>query len=84
MRNNRNIQIVCCQINPHKHTQRVADPIFTAALVFFLEKSVNLPLNFNTLSLLRVTSVTGAVSPAVDANQAASYVYCGRYIHLQT
>ena len=40
--------------------------------MFPLEKSVNLPLNFNTLSLLRVTSVTGAVSQAVDTNQLLS------------
>jgi len=72
LRNNRNIQIVYCQINPHKHSQRAADLILTAVLVFLLEKSVNLPLNFNTLSLLCVTSVTGAVSPAVDVNQLLS------------
>jgi len=58
--------------------------MFTAALVFFLEKSVNLPLNFNTLSLLRVRPVTGAISPAVDVKQAVNCVYCGRYIRLQT
>jgi len=80
LRNNRNIQIVYCQIKPHKDTACC----WSAVFVFFLEKSVNLPLNFNTLSLLRVTSVTGAVSPAVDVNQAVSCVYCGRYIHLQT
>jgi len=89
LRNNRNIQIVCCQINPHKHSQRATDLMFTAALVFLLEKSVNLPLNSNTLSFLRVTPVTGAISPAFDVSQLLSInkqsvVYCGRYIHLQT
>jgi hypothetical protein len=82
LRNNRNIQIVYCQIDPHKHSQRAADLIFTAILVFLLEKSVNLPLNFNTLSLLRVTSVTGAVSPAVDVNQLLSINEVGSCVFL--
>jgi hypothetical protein len=70
--NNGNIQIVYRQIKPQKHPQHATELTFTTAVVFLLEKSVNLPLKFNTLSLLRDTSVTGAVSPAVDVNQLLS------------
>lgn len=72
MRNNTHIQIVYCEIELHKHLQRATALMSTAALVFLLEKSVNFALIFNTLSLLRVTFVTGAVSPVVDANQLLS------------
>jgi hypothetical protein len=37
--------------------------------MIWIQKSVNLPLSFNTLAVLGLTPATGAASPAIDVNQ---------------